>query len=148
MIRLRTSNMEELERFDQMDRQGHAENFVLPTGIEKHRQYFSDPDITYLSIENSNGEVCGYFILVREEQSGSVEFRRIIIDHGHRGIGQAAIIKMEEYCQTRLSATRVWLDVFHDNDIGIHIYEKLGYVRFDSKNLENRKLLFYEKSLP
>lgn len=147
MISLRPSKREELEIFDEMDRQDHARNFVIQTGLGTHQKYFIDPKITYLSIENSNGEFCGYFILVLEPDTESVEFRRILIDHKKRGIGQAAISEMESYCKNEFNVKRIWLDVYEDNEIGIHIYEKMGYERFNEKLVEGRKLYFYEKAL-
>ena len=147
MISLRLSNRDELEIFDEMDRQEHARKFVIQTGIETHQEYFSDPQISYLSIENRCNEFCGYFILVHEADSDSIEFRRILIDQEHRGIGQAAIEEMENYCKEKLSAKRIWLDVYEDNEIGMHIYEKMGYVRFKEEPAGNRRLFFYEKTL-
>ena len=147
MIRLRPSSREELDRFDAMDRQAHARDYVLQTGIETHRQYFDDPGIIYLSIEDERGEFCGYFILVLEGPTGSVEFRRILIDQQRRGVGQAAIIEMESYCRNTLDAERIWLDVFDDNAVGIHIYEKMGYARFKQEQVDGRRLHFYQKPL-
>ena len=147
MISLRPSKREELEIFDEMDRQDHARNFVIQTGIEAHQRYFSDSGISYLSIINSSGEFCGYFILVLEPDTESVEFRRILIDQKKRGIGQAAIAEMESYCKTEFNVKRIWLDVYEDNEIGMHIYEKMGYERFKKKLVEGRKLYFYEKAL-
>lgn len=147
MISLRPSKREELEIFDEMERQDHAHNFVIQTGLETHQKNFSDSKITYLSIENGNGEFCGYFILVLEADAGSVEFRRILIDQQKRGIGQAAITEMENYCRNKFNVRRIWLDVFEDNEIGMHIYEKLGYAWFKEESVEGRKLYFYEKAL-
>jgi len=146
MISLRPSNREELEIFDSMDRQGHARDYVLQTGIATHRQNFDDPCITYLSIEDG-GEFCGYFILVLEADTDSLEFRRILVDRHKRGVGQLAIIEMEKYCKNSLDVKRIWLDVFEENEIGIHIYQKLGYLRFDEISVDGRKLFLYEKIL-
>ena len=147
MISLRPSKREELETFDAMDRQAHARRFVIQTGLETHRRNFGDPGIVYLSIENGSGEFCGYFILVLEPETGSIEFRRILIDREKRGIGQAAIAEMENYCKSEFGAKRIWLDVFEDNQIGMHIYRKMGYARFGKSQVEDRKLYFYEKDL-
>jgi len=147
MISLRPSKREELEIFDAMDRQEHARDHVLQTGIETHRQYFDDPGITYLSIVDGDEQFCGYFILVLETDTASVEFRRILIGRNRRGVGQAAIVEMEQYCKTALDAERIWLDVFEGNEIGIHIYEKMGYSRFKEELFDRRRLYFYEKTL-
>lgn len=147
MISLRPSRKEELDIFDDMDRQAHARNFVVQTGIEKHRKYFNDPGIAYLSIEDASGEFCGYFILAPEADRESVEFRRILIDREKRGIGQAAITAMEGYCKNNFKVNRIWLDVYEDNEIGIHVYEKLGYTRYGEERVDGRKLYLYEKAL-
>lgn len=130
-----------------MDRQDHASDFVTQTGIETHQKYFGEPGITYLSIENSSGELAGYFVLVVEADMESVEFRRILIDQNKRGMGQTAITVMENYCRKEFSVNRIWLDVYEDNAIGRHIYEKLGYQQFNQELEGGRKLLFYEKAL-
>ena len=130
-----------------MDRQAHAKRFVLPTGIERHRALYADPHVTYLSIEDETGAFAGYFILVKEGDSGTVEFRRILVDADKRGVGQAALAEMERYCRETLGASRLWLDVFDDNAIGMHIYAKLGYRQFREEPAGARMLLFYEKSL-
>ena len=130
-----------------MDRQDHASNFVTQAGIEAHQKYYDDPNINYLSIENSRGEFSGYFVLVVEPDTASVEFRRILIDENKRGVGQVAIIEMENYCRKKFGVKRIWLDVYEDNAIGRHVYEKLGYQQFKEELEEGRKLLFYEKAL-
>lgn len=145
-VSLRTALAEELELLDAMDRQDHASRFVIQTGIEQHRRNFDDPDITYLCIENDQGALCGYFILVAEAGGESIEFRRILIDRNHRGIGQGAIVAMEEYCRQQWRPARIWLDVYEDNDIGRHIYPKLGYRPIGESTNDGRKLLFFEKT--
>lgn len=146
-VSLRPSRRDELETFDAMDRQPHARDYVLQTGIDTHRRYFDDPAVTYLSIEDGSGDFCGYFILVLDADARSVEFRRILVDRHRRGIGQAAIAAMERYCKNAFDVQRIWLDVFANNEIGIHIYEKSGYARFTEQWIGGRKLYFYEKRL-
>ena len=146
MISLRPSSRGELVIFDEMDRQDHASNFVDQIGLDIHKTYFDNPAITYLTIENRSGELAGYFILVTEADNNSLEFRRIIIDKSKRGVGQIAIAEMEKYCTTEFNVRRIWLDVYEDNLIGKHIYQKMGYKPFRVKLVEERKLEFYEKS--
>jgi len=133
--------------FDQLDHQEHATKFVAKTGLNTHQRYYDDPNIKYLSIENDQGDFSGYFILVNEPKSRSVEFRRILIDHKKLGIGQSAISEMENYCREKFGAKRIWLDVYEDNIIGKHIYIKLGYKKFKEQLESERTLQFYEKAL-
>jgi RimJ/RimL family protein N-acetyltransferase len=64
-----------------------------------------------------------------------------------RGIGQDAIAQMEHYVTEILGRSRVWLDVFEENERARHIYEKLGYSRFGDATRGDRRLLLYEKRL-
>ena len=147
MVSLRLAKKEELEIFETLDRQEHARRFINKTGLKVHQTNFDDPDITYLSIENPHGVFCGYIILIEEVDTASIEFRRIIIDQNQRGIGQVTINEMEIYCRKEMGAHRIWLDVYDDNELGIHVYEKHGYKRFKEELVGERRLLFYEKAL-
>ena len=147
MIRLRKSKFNELPEFHSMESQEHAKSYINQTALEIHQSNFYDSNIVYLSIENELSELVGYFILVLEPNNSEVEFRRIVIDEKHRGVGQQAITAMEEYCKTELQRTKIWLDVYEDNHKGKHIYEKLGYSKFKEQQIGGRKLLLYDKCL-
>ena len=147
MILLRPSSKNELVVFDQIDRQGHANYFITQIGLKAHQDFFDEPNITYLSIENDKGELVGYFVLVVESCSRNLEFRRISIERTKRGVGQAAIKEMEQFSKKKFDVKRIWLDVYEDNQIGRHIYEKLGYKQFKENMKDGRKILFYEKTL-
>ena len=147
MIKLRESEEEELKIFVEMEEQPHAKKFINGTDLETHKNNFKDHNIIYLSIENKNGELVGYFILAVEPSNGDVEFRRILIDENQLGIGQIAIAKMENYCREELSCKRIWLDVYEENIKGKCIYEKLGYKRFKKGVSNDRKLFYYQKAL-
>ena len=145
-IHLRRSTYNELDPISQMEKQPHARTFVDPIPLASHQELFRNQEVEYLSIVNAQGRLAGYFILVSEAEGQSVEFRRILIDANERGIGQSAIAQMERYCREALGAQRIWLDVYDDNALGKHIYEKLGYKRFKSEARGDRLLHFYEKS--
>ncbi len=147
MISLRPSKKDELIIFVDLETQTHANRFVNSSDLETHQRNFNNPNVIYLSIENSKGELSGYFILLYEPDEESVEFHRILIDESKRGIGQNAIIEMENYCRSELNVERIWLDVYEDNEIGKHIYEKMGYKQFKEEINDGRKLLFFQKAL-
>jgi len=147
MIKLRYTDEKELQTFTEMELQKHAKKFVNNTDLKTHKINFKKTKIIYLSIDNSEGKVSGYFILVHESDIDSIEFQRIVVDENCRGIGQIAIKEMEGFCEKELKAKRIWLDVYEDNLVGQHIYEKLGYIKFREGMHDGRKLLFYQKNL-
>lgn len=146
MIILRKSNKDELKVFVEMENQAHAKSFINGTDLTTHLRDIERHDICYLSITDGKNLV-GYFILALDSSTKDVEFRRILIDQHHRGIGQIAISKMEAFCREQLDYKRIWLDVYAENAKGIYIYEKLGYQQFKQGTYNNRKLFYYEKSL-
>ena len=147
MIIIRESKEAELDKFVEMEQQPHAKEFINGTDLVTHQRNFTDCNIIYLSIENSNGELSGYFILATDLKEKEIEFRRVLVDQTQRGIGQVAITKMENYCRDELGSKRIWLDVYEDNVKGKHIYEKLGYKLFKDGYYNDRKLLYYQKFL-
>ena len=114
--------------------------------LEEHQREYERVDIVYLSIY-ADSQLAGYFILALDSDLTSVEFRRIVVAAKGAGIGQAAIAAMEAYCVEALRRQRIWLDVFASNPRGLHIYQKLGYRRFDSGELDGRKLLYLQKTI-
>ena len=123
-----------------MELQPHAVPFVTATDLTEHAERLLDPACVYLSVEN-------YLILNLDPDGTSIEFRRIVIDAGARGIGQPVIRHMESFCRSELGASRVWLDVYHDNERARHVYEKLGFSRFREQNFGGRLLIYYQKRL-
>ena len=147
MIKLRPIQEKELKNIVMMELQTHANKYVNSVGIELHKKNFKKPNIIYLSIDKNDEKLSGYFILANEVDSKSVEFRRIVIDENSLGIGQIAIKEMEAYCQKILKSRRIWLDVYEDNVVGKHIYEKMGYKKYKDGISDGRILLFYHKNL-
>lgn len=145
-VQVETAEERDLPKFAAMEQGIDTREFIVPHELQVHRERFGDPDIIYLRIVNG-GELAGFFILVRDPDGHSIEFRRIVVASKGRGIGQEAIAEMEEYCRSRLRRTRIWLDVFEHNARGRHIYEKLHYRRFGRSDLDGEPLLLYEKQL-
>jgi len=146
MIKLRKTRSSELEIFHQMEQQPHVGDFLDPHSVELHHSRFSDPETVYLSVEADNEALAGYILLVKHSASSSLEFARILIDQNYKGIGQQVMKLMEEYGVGELGVNRIWLDVYENNARGMHVYEKLGYRRFNQKSIDGRLLYFYEKS--
>ncbi len=147
-VQLRRARIDELPRVVELEGQPHAERFITPASLAEHQAAHARDDVEYLSILNAEGALAGFFILNIESGGESVEFRRIVVDAAEQGIGQAAITAMERFCAEELGVARIWLDVYDDNARGIHVYEKLGYARFNSEPRGERVLHFYDKTLP
>ncbi|MEM7561508.1 MAG: GNAT family N-acetyltransferase [Pseudomonadota bacterium] len=138
------STRDQLSLFSSWEGDHETSPYILPTTLDQHHSYFSRPEITYLTISRHE-EPVGYFILAFEPGGESIEFRRIVMAEKGRGIAQKAIPLMELYCHETAQPGRIWLDVFDFNLRGIHVYEKLGYRRFDQRELDGKLLFFYEK---
>lgn len=146
MIEIGESTPDQLAQFSHMELEADAAPNITPCSPEKHLEEFNREDIVYLTIYHRQ-EQSGFFILRLEPDNHSVEFRRIVVSSRDQGIGQQAITLMEDYCRDIFQRQRIWLDVFDYNERGRHVYEKLGYRQFETKELDGRTLLFYQKSL-
>ncbi|MEM7377357.1 MAG: GNAT family N-acetyltransferase [Pseudomonadota bacterium] len=147
MITLRPLREDELAACEAMERQVHARPFVLQTGLDGHRRQFAESGVTYLAVDRAPHRLCGYLILVRSARSSSIEFRRILVDRDARGVGQPSLALMEAHCRHEGGVERIWLDVFDNNRLGIHLYEKQGYRRFGQERFAGRWLYLYDKAL-
>ena len=138
--------MEEAQYFVEMERSEDTLEFIIPYDLERHKQEMSKPEIIYLSIVNED-RLLGFIILAVEPDTKRVEFRRIVVSSKGKGIGQAAIKEMEQFCLKKLGCRRIWLDVFESNKRGRHVYEKLGYNHYKSGSYNGKTLLYYDKRL-
>jgi RimJ/RimL family protein N-acetyltransferase len=145
MVTVRTSEFRELNEFSKMNVQNHVGNHLNIKTLKEHQQEFKSDNIIFLSIFIGSNQLVGCIILVKKNSLKNIQFKRILVDENYLGIGQKAIIAMENYCITKLKTDRVWLDVFNDNRKAIHIYEKLGYKLFKQDKEGFRTVLFYEK---
>ncbi len=141
------TNYEELSSLAQMANQRHIGTCLNQKSLKQHQIEYKNKDTTFLNIISDSGSLYGYCILLRNESKNSVQLKRIIIDEAYLGIGQEALSVIESYCKDVLGSTHMWLDVYEDNARAIHVYEKLGFRHFKDGVENNRKVLFYEKSL-
>lgn len=146
MITLEKATINDASIFAGFELMPDTQKYILPYTPLEHELKIKDSALVYLRILAHN-ELKGFFILALEPDRQSIEFRRIVISEKGRGIGQLAIVMMEQYCRKELNRTRIWLDVFEDNSRGRHIYEKLGYVFFGENVNQGKKLLLYHKKI-
>ena len=147
MTSIRNTLFNELKIIFEMSYQSHINNNLNYKTLEAHEQEFRRKNIIYLSIINSAHLFTGYFIIKKESNSNNVQLKRVLIDEKHLGIGQEAILLLENLCIKEFKSSRIWLDVYETNKKAIHIYEKLGYKKFKESIEYSRPVLFYEKML-
>ena len=145
-IHVEPASRSDLPMFLEMEREGSTEEYILADSLSDHERAFSVQGTVYLRIVEENTPI-GFCILVAEEGSRSIEFRRIVVRAEARGIGQLAIRLMEQYCRDSFGFDRIWLDVFERNSRAVHIYEKLGYERYGTEGFGSDRLAIYQKVL-
>ena len=146
MITLRESIESEISSFIEMEQSTEASGFILGHSIAQHLACMQKPEIIYLSIY-SNKLLAGFIILAIDNDSKSVEFRRIVVAVKGQGIGQSAIAVMQAYSVEKFACERIWLDVFATNKRAQHIYTKLGYKQFKTAEYKGQQLLYLAKQL-
>jgi ribosomal protein S18 acetylase RimI-like enzyme len=146
MTELQASTLEGLKLFSNWENLDGIREFICPYSIERQIEEFEKKEMIYLNI-NLNSKPIGFVLLKLEDDERSIEFRRIVIVKRGKGIGQKVLNKIESYCLNKLKRSRIWLDVFSFNKIGIHIYEKQGYQRIDEIDIDGKRAFIYERLL-
>lgn len=147
MVTVRKSKLGELYEFAKMNEQSHVANHLNIKSLEAHQDEYKNDNVIFLSILFNFNQLAGYIILVKEDNTQNAQIKRVLVDERHLGVGQKAIVAMENYCITELKIEKIWLDVFKSNNRAIHIYEKLGYKVFKEDEEDSRAVFFYEKML-
>jgi len=110
----------------------HPENrpYIWLGTEEEHRSEIADPAHMLLLFRDRDlHETVGYALIHLGDKSHVFELRRIAITQKHRGYGREAMVALIHYAFSVWGANRVWLDVYPDNEVGIHLYESLGMHR-------------------
>ena len=134
----------ELDKLVELEMHPDVSKFVMANTLEEHQKNIQNINLTYLKIV-LNDQFLGYVILNLDNDHVSVELRRIAIKDRCNGIGQEALRLIENYCINELDRSRIWLDVFSENTIARHVYEKFGYTPFGSYIVEDSELVLYDK---
>ena len=141
---LKKAKKEDLKTFYTMSLQTHIVKNLNIKSLIQFQNEFSDEATLFLCVMHDDS-IAGYIILVLETEE--VQLKRIVIDEGYLGLGSKAILLVEQYILLDLGKEKLWLDVYADNARAVHLYEKLGYVRYN-KGMENhREVWFYRKNL-
>jgi len=143
-MHLKKAKEDDLKTFYTISLQKHIGKNLNTKSLEQFENEYKDEATIFLGVMRDES-IAGYIILVEEAET--VQLKRIVIDENHLGLGSEVMLLVAEYCLSRLDKDRLWLDVYADNARAVHLYEKLGYVRYN-KGMENhREILFYRKNI-
>ena len=91
-----------------------------------HKKNIPNSDYSYLIAETPKGELLGFSLLVKTDETRT-EWRRIIMAKPSGGYGKTF---MRQVIDTIFegSAELIWLDVYEENTRAIHVYQSLGFI--------------------
>jgi ribosomal protein S18 acetylase RimI-like enzyme len=133
---------DDLEIFYTMSLQKHIGKNLNPKSLLEFQNEFEKDASIFLCVMLDEN-IVGYIILVEEAEA--VQLKRIVVDEKHLGVGTEVMLLVEEFCHVKLGKDRLWLDVYADNARAVHLYEKLGYVRYNEGMENHREVWFYKK---
>lgn len=110
----------------------HPDNskFIFRGTYEEHLAEISDPSVGLFIVKTKEElQPIGFVLYVIDHESERLELRRIAIDSKNQGYGREVFLRIFKLAFEELNLNKVWLDVYHDNEVGIHFYESLGMVR-------------------
>ncbi len=110
----------------------HPENrkYVFRGTHEEHLSEIDDPLVgIYVIRKKESNQPVGFIIYDLDIDSERFELRRVAISEKKQGYGREVFERMFTHAFEELHMNKLWLDVYHDNETGIHFYESLGMVR-------------------
>lgn len=105
----------------------HPDNrkFVVQGTVDEHKHEIDSTDFIVFIIKERFDKI-GYMLCYKDEANSSFELRRMIIQSKGKGYGKEALKGLINFVMNTLDYHRFWLDVYEDNDTGIHLYESIG----------------------
>ncbi len=104
------------------------EAFIHRWPHEEHTANLSRRDMRYLMMSDERGQRAGFVILAGlKNRARSIELVRIAIAEPGRGLARHLLPLIVSYAFTSLSANRLWLDVFDDNERARRAYMRAGF---------------------
>ncbi|MDO5980629.1 GNAT family N-acetyltransferase [Flavivirga spongiicola] len=116
--------------------------FVGQYNIDRHKEVLTNQDEKHLSIFNkSENRLIGYIILAGLlSKNHTIEFRRIALLKRGMGYGSMAIKLIKTICFKHYKASKIWLDVFTDNENAFRLYIKEGFIKEKEINKGTRSV--------
>lgn len=127
-------------------------NFIFDEVISSEQQinwYLSykvkNDDVVFMISEMSSGKLFATASLYNIDfKSSSAEFGRLMIgdeDFKGKSIGKVITSALISYAFNDLKLSKIYLEVFADNEIAIRTYERSGFVAFSQFYVNNRLVI-------
>ncbi|HHT19861.1 MAG TPA: GNAT family N-acetyltransferase [Tissierellia bacterium] len=129
-LRIRFAGPEDIAYVLALEHHPANRDFVWQGTAEQHQQAIDQPDYALMIVERTSDEqAIGYCLCWLNRTFHWLELRRLVISQKGQGYGQETILCLFEYFFDTLGVNKIWLDVYPHNQVGIHLYEKLGMHR-------------------
>ena len=127
-IRMRAGTAADIGWLAALEQSPDNARFLCAWSADRHGLGLADPDKRYLVFEDGAGHPRGFAILAgARRRGGAVELVRIAVDRPGHGFGKAALRRLIAHVFGELGATRLFLDVFDDNERARRAYRSLGF---------------------
>ena len=130
-LRLRRANETDLNYIMTLQYAPENLKFIAPFSEDYQREIISSDGSEKLDViieEIDTGIAAGYFML-RKLDTPCAEFTHVIIGRKGLGYGREALNLLLEWTFKVKKFHRVWIDCKEYNEIALHLYERVGFVR-------------------
>ena len=146
-VTLRPSTLADLDYITALERRDDSREHIGQWSDWEHLGAIEGRNGRSHHIIERDGERAGYLIAYdcRAKDCGFY-VKRILVDRKDAGTGSAALEGFVNRAFAQRSTSCVWLMVREANARGRHIYEKLGFVRFDPAPDEAKRYDVFEEA--
>lgn len=118
----------DIYRIMQLEEDPDNSDFIWVGTYDEHLAEIHDPNHRlYVFRILGEDEVMGYALIRLDFKSNIFELRRFVIDKKGMGYGKEALKGLLDHGFLDLNTNRFWLDVYPHNEIGIKLYEGIGF---------------------
>lgn len=127
MIHIRETREKDLDFVLEAENEASRTAYVKKDSKATHLKMMHTKGMDHFVVERNN-QLIGYLVGVHDDEN-QYELRRLVIVKRNCGYGRRVIEHMIKRAFTELNCHRFWLDVRSHNEIGLHLYEKMGFIK-------------------
>ena len=130
-LKLRRANVADIDYIMALQFAPENLKYIVPFDEDYHRAIIDSDGTQKLDViieEVDTGLAAGYFML-RELDKPCAEFTHVIIGRKGLGYGREALNLLLAWTFEIKKFHRVWIDCKEYNEIALHLYERVGFVR-------------------